>query len=99
MSDKTKPLESELELVLAMHAAELSRLRGFSLKTVRKSITLMLVAASDTIPCWTEAMPQERREAVVNVVNRYVDIPIIGESIEAMAIGFCYDLISQRLKI
>lgn len=94
-----KLLESELEVILARHYAELRKLKGFSLRNVKRAVVLLITAATETVPAWAEATPQERREAVVNVLNRAIDIPIIGESIEAIAIGFLYDMVLDRLNL
>ena len=90
-------LENQLEAIAEEFAGELARLKGFNLKNAFKGMTIILSAVPVMAPAWIDATPQDRKEAVVNVVNRHVDIPYIPESIEAVAFSIAYDLVAKKL--
>jgi len=98
MENETKKLlENQLGAFLENQAQELSKLKGFNMRSIYRVLILILSSAPLAIPLWMSATSAERKEAVVNVLNSYVDIPFVPESIEGMAIGFAYDFIAGRL--
>jgi len=89
--------EQQLEDAFEEFFGDLSRLKGFSLGNVFRAITFILTAVPNIVPLWALASPEQRKSAVVAKVNKYIDIPFIGESIEAMAISYAYDIVFAKL--
>jgi hypothetical protein len=85
--------ESDIENLLQMDATELAKIKGFSFNSVATVITLLVSQAITALPTWNMASPIERKQAVVNVVNKYVDLPVLGEKAEGAIFGFIYDIL------
>ena len=51
----------------------------------------------DFITSWKIATPEEKKKAIVNVINKQVDVPFVPESVEAIAIGKVYDILADKL--
>lgn len=76
---------------------ELNKLKGFSFGTISRGITQILTQGPILIPLWGTASPDERKRAIVDAVNRKIDIPWVPESVEGWAFGFIYDAVLRRL--
>lgn len=76
---------------------ELSRLKGFNFGTVSKAITQIVTQGPILIPLWGMASPEERKRAIVDAVNKKIDVPWVPETVEGWAFGFIYDAVYRRL--
>jgi len=102
MSLKIRPemvqsLISEFDTVIDNFADELSRVKGWSPRSVFKIVQILVEAAPELVPSWLMATPEERRAAVVTRVNEHVDIPVLSESTEEKLIRIIYDLVTAFL--
>lgn len=77
--------------------SDLRKITGWNFGSVYRAITQILSQAEILIPLWAVASPEERKKAVVTVVNEKINIPIIGEGFEAVVFGFIYDAVLRRL--
>lgn len=91
--EQKKQFEVDLEALLKPYVDELRKSKGFSFANISHVITLIVSAAITAVPLWKIATPEERKNAVVSVVNRYIDIPKINEEMERRLFGFVYDIL------
>jgi len=70
-----KQLISELEAYMEMKAVELSRIKGFSFTSVKRAVTIIIAGAFEFVPSWAGATPEDRNDAVVDVLHRHWKVP------------------------
>jgi len=87
-------LMSEFDVVFDRFTDDLSRIKGWSTRSIFKTIQILLEAAPELVPSWLLATPEERRAAVITRVNEHVDIPILSESTEEKLIRIIYDVVA-----
>jgi len=66
-----KQLISELENLMEAKATELSRIKGLSFGSVSRAIAIIIGAIPEFVPSWAMATPEDRNDAVVDVINRH----------------------------
>jgi hypothetical protein len=64
-------LTTQLEALLESKAEELSRIKGFSLKSVLRGFSIIIPAIPEAIPEWMLATAQEKNDAVVFVFHKH----------------------------
>ena len=86
-------LSSEFDAVFDKFTDDLSRVKGWSPKSVFKVIFIILDAVPEMVPSWMMATPDEREAAVVTRVNEHINMPIFNEPQEAVIIHIAYHAI------
>ncbi len=78
-------------------ADELSRIKGWNFKSILNAVGMVVTALPIMVPMLAIAPPEERRKAIVDAINKHIDVRWIPEAIERLAIAWIYDAVAKRI--
>ena len=92
-------LETQLHILCDMYADELKTIKGWNFTALKRVLTVLFSAIPTVVPAWNSATPDDRKDTFITVLNEYIDIPLIGETIEAFIFSLLYDLVISKIPI
>lgn len=66
-------------------------------KELLETLDIIKGQIPEMVGAWTNATYEQKKQAIVELINDEIDIPFVPESLEAVGIGAAYDFIAKKI--